>query len=112
MLAKCPLRTRARITAVDVEKQFDLRLQELGVRAGAEFSVVNRAAFGGLVINIAGARIAVDHKSAKRIMVEDALTSQSELAQSTTTDAIEGRGRADVSRIFSALARSTKGDVR
>lgn len=72
MLAKFPLRTRSRITVVDVEDQFDLRLQELGVRPGAEFTVVNRAAFGGLVINIAGARIAVDHKSAKRIQVEGA----------------------------------------
>lgn len=72
MLAKWPLRTRARITTVDVEQQFDLRLQELGVRSGAEFTVVNRAAFGGLVINVAGARIAVDHKSAKRIQVEGA----------------------------------------
>ena len=72
MLAKCPLRTRVRITDVDVDKQFGLRLQELGVRPGAEFTVVNRAAFGGLVINVAGARIAVDHRSAKRIQVEGA----------------------------------------
>lgn len=72
MLAKCPLRTRVRITDVDVDKQFGLRLQELGVRPGVEFTVVNRAAFGGLVINVAGARIAVDHRSAKRIQVEGA----------------------------------------
>ena len=72
LLARCPLRTRVRITSVDVENSYSLRLQELGVRPGAEFSVVNRAAFGGLVINIAGARIAVDHRSAKKIRVEDA----------------------------------------
>ncbi len=70
ILAKCPLRTRARIVDVDVDDKFDLRLQELGVRSGAEFSVVNKAAFGGRVINIAGTRIAVDHRSSRKIEVE------------------------------------------
>ena len=73
MLAKCPLRTRARVTAVNIEQQFDLRLQELGLRPGAEFTVVNRAAFGGLVINVAGTRIAVDHRCAKKIQVESVI---------------------------------------
>ncbi len=110
MLAKCPLRTRARITAVDVEKQFDLRLQELGVRAGAEFSVVNRAAFGGLVINIAGARIAVDHKSAKRIMVEDACASTSALSQ--PKGAPGHATRQGSSYAFSALVPTTEGSAK
>lgn len=75
-LAKCPLRTKARITSVDVAPQFNLRLQELGVRQGAEFVVVNSAAFGGRVLNIAGTRIAVDHKSVRLIEVETIASEQ------------------------------------
>lgn len=70
-LLDLPLRTRARITDIDVDQRFNLRLQELGVRAGAEFTAVNRSAFGGRVINIAGTRIAVDHRSALQIKVEE-----------------------------------------
>ena len=68
-LAKGPLHTRAQIVDVSVDGRFDLRLQELGVRVGAKFSVVNKAAFGGRVINIAGTRIAVDHRSLQQISV-------------------------------------------
>lgn len=68
-LAKCPVRVKARIIDVEVDSRFNLRLQELGVRTGAEFTVVNRAAFGGRVINIAGTRIAVDHRSSQVIEV-------------------------------------------
>ena len=70
-LAKCPLRVPARITQVDVAQQFDLRLQELGVRKGARLVAVNKSAFGGRVINIGGTRIAVDHRSAGLIEVEE-----------------------------------------
>lgn len=69
-LAQCPLRQRFRIAAVDVDPKYNLRLQELGLRAGAEFVAVNRAAFNGMVLNIAGTRVAVDHRSAKLIEVE------------------------------------------
>lgn len=69
-LSKCPLRVKARIVGVDVAPQFQLRLQELGVRPGAEFVAVNRAAFGGVVLNIAGARVAVDRGSARQMHVE------------------------------------------
>ncbi len=69
-LSSCPLRTKSRVTDVDVGAKFALRLQELGIRQGAEVVAVNRAAFGGLVLNVAGTRIAVDHRSAKKIQVE------------------------------------------
>lgn len=69
-LTQCPLRVRSRITDVEVDDRYSLRLQELGVRPGAEFTATNRAAFGGVVLNIAGTRVAVDHGSAKRIRVE------------------------------------------
>ena len=54
---------------IDVDPKYLLRLRELGVRPGAEFTVVNRAAFGGVVVNIAGTRVAVDAGSAKHIEV-------------------------------------------
>lgn len=55
---------------MEVAPQFKLRLEELGVRPGAEFTAVTHAAFGGVVVNIGGARIAVDRASAKRMEVE------------------------------------------
>ncbi len=69
-LSECPLRVKSRIISVDVGPQYRLRLKELGVRPGADFFSVNRAAFGGVVINIAGTRIAVDRRSARNIAVE------------------------------------------
>lgn len=69
-LIDCPLRTPALLTDTAAAPQFQLRLQELGVRTGARLTVVNRAAFGGVVLNIAGTRVAVDHKSAKAMKVQ------------------------------------------
>ena len=68
-LSECPLHVSAQILSVDVGPQYCLRLKELGVRPGARFYAVNRAAFGGVVINIAGTRIAVDRRSARSIQV-------------------------------------------
>ena len=70
-LSQFPLRTRARLGNVDVPSEHRLRLYELGVRPGSEFFIVNKAAFGGLVVNIAGARVAVDRRSARAIEVEE-----------------------------------------
>lgn len=69
-LSDCRRLERARLVHIDVDPAFRLRLQELGVRVGAEFQLVNRAAFGGVVMNIAGTRIAVDRRSAAGIEVE------------------------------------------
>ena len=56
---------------MDVPSEHRLRLYELGIRPGSEFFIVNKAAFGGLVVNIAGARVAVDRRSARAIDVEE-----------------------------------------
>ena len=56
---------------MDVPSEPRLRLYELGIRPGSEFFIVNKAAFGGLVVNIAGARVAVDRRSARAIEVEE-----------------------------------------
>ncbi|WP_241153011.1 FeoA domain-containing protein [Neoactinobaculum massilliense] len=46
-----------------------LRMQELGLRAGAHAAVAARGAFGGVVLNVAGSRLAVDRHSAQLITV-------------------------------------------
>lgn len=56
---------------MEVSPEHRLRLYELGVRPGSKFFIVNKAAFGGLVVNIAGARVAVDRRSARAIEVEE-----------------------------------------
>lgn len=72
LLAKCPKHVRARLVEINVDPAYRLRLQELGLRPGVEFFLTNRAAFGGVVINIAGTRVAVDRRSASKIVVEPA----------------------------------------
>ena len=66
-LNQCPLRVRGEIIDVDVEPQYGLRLRELGIRPGAQFVAVNKAAFGGMVLNIGGTRVAVDRASSQKI---------------------------------------------
>ncbi len=66
-LNQCPLRVRGEIIDVDVEPKYGLRLQELGIRPGAQFVAVNKAAFGGVVLNIGGTRVAVDRASSRKI---------------------------------------------
>ncbi len=65
------MRVKSEILSVNVGPQYRLRMQELGLRPGARFYSVNRAAFGGVVINIAGTRIAVDRRSARNIEVRE-----------------------------------------
>ncbi|MDY5584448.1 MAG: FeoA family protein [Arcanobacterium sp.] len=69
-LNECPVRTAIRITEVPVPKSHQLRMQEIGVRVGAHASIVQRAGFGGLILNIAGSRVAIDHRFAKLIEAE------------------------------------------
>ncbi len=69
-LAQCPPKTKARLTGLAVDPQFTLRMHELGLRPGAEFTVITRAAFGGFIINLSGTRVAVDRLSARQLEVE------------------------------------------
>lgn len=69
-LSKCAINTRARLVSADIAPEYRLRFQELGLRNGIEFHVTNKAAFGGVVINVAGTRIAVDRRSARNMDVE------------------------------------------
>lgn len=69
-LKRVPRAGRARITNMNMAPCHLLRLSELGLRPGAELSVVNRGAFGGMVINVAGTRLALDGRSAREIEVQ------------------------------------------
>ncbi|MDO4665950.1 MAG: FeoA family protein [Actinomycetaceae bacterium] len=69
-LKQLPKFSRARVTALNLAQCHLLRLSELGLRPGCELAVVSKGAFGGVVINVAGTRMAIDHRSAKLIEVE------------------------------------------
>lgn len=69
-LSDCSRGDHGQLAAVNLAPCHQLRVQELGLRSGAQFTVTNRAAFGGVVINVGGARVAVDARSARNIDVE------------------------------------------
>lgn len=69
------------ITEVDVPQRNQLRMQELGIRVGAHATIVQRAGFGGLILNIAGSRVALDHRSAKLVSVDLLAPSQAKNAE-------------------------------
>ncbi|MDO5048586.1 MAG: FeoA family protein [Actinomycetaceae bacterium] len=69
-LSECSRGDRGRLLSIEVQPCYQLRVQELGLRPGAKFVVTNRAAFGGVVLNVGGTRVAVDRRSSKVIDVE------------------------------------------
>lgn len=69
-LTTAPLRTPLRLVDFPCSPRHALRVKELGLRVGNTFVVTQKAGFGGLVINVGGSRVAVDHASAARISVE------------------------------------------
>ena len=69
-LREGPTRVTLRLTNLKLPEHSLLRMQEIGVRIGAEATVIQHAGFGGLVLNIAGSRVAIDHRSAKNIEAE------------------------------------------
>ena len=73
-LSECPMRTKLRLTAINLPAKNLLRMQELGLRPGSEAVVTQHAGFGGLVLNVAGSRVAIDHRSA-RVIEADILPS-------------------------------------
>lgn len=64
------MRVPIRLIEVPVPGKNQLRMQEMGVRVGAQTFIVQHSAYGGLILNIAGARVAIDHRSAKAIQAE------------------------------------------
>ena len=64
------VRVPIRLTDVPIPGRNQLRMQEMGVRVGTQAVVVQHGAYGGLILNIAGARVAIDHRSASTIEAE------------------------------------------
>ncbi len=69
-LSDCPTRARVRITGVGVAEDALLRAQEMGLRRGAVVRVTHRGAFGGVVVAVGAARVAVDGATAAAVAVE------------------------------------------
>lgn len=63
-------RGRATVISVDLPSGAARRLVELGVRVGATVEVQRRTSGGGIVVGVAGSRVALDRASARSITVE------------------------------------------
>ncbi|MCI7551418.1 MAG: FeoA family protein [Actinomycetaceae bacterium] len=70
ILKNCPVRVPLRLTEVPIASRNQLRFQELGLRVGTQATIAQHAGYGGLILNVAGSRIAIDHNSAKLIQAE------------------------------------------
>lgn len=70
LLKDCPVLTPVRLVSFECPTAQRLRMQELGLRPGMQLVVIQKAAFGGRVINIRGSRVAVDAASSRRMEVE------------------------------------------
>ncbi|NLI18932.1 MAG: ferrous iron transport protein A [Actinomycetales bacterium] len=69
-LTECPTRLRVRITAVGVAEEMLVRAHEMGLRCGAVVRVTHHGAFGGVVIAVGAARVAIDGATARCVQVE------------------------------------------
>ena len=70
LLAKAPLLCPVTVTKVDIAPGSQLRAFEMGLRPGAVVSVMQKGIFGGVVLDISGARLAIDRHTAKQISAE------------------------------------------
>ena len=61
---------RATVVSLGLPDGPTRRLSELGVRVGATIEVHRRTSGGGIVIGVAGSRVALDRTSARTITVE------------------------------------------
>lgn len=65
----CPRDCPLLVTAVQLSAEAAFRLSEMGIRVGTTARVTHRAAFGGRVVDVAGARLALDEGTARLIHV-------------------------------------------
>jgi len=61
---------RATVVSLGLAAGPERRLRELGVRPGAAIEVHRRTSGGGIVVGVAGSRVALDRASARAITVE------------------------------------------
>ena len=58
------------VTTVDLPADSQRRLAELGLRPGAPIRVAQRATGGGVVVDLAGSRLALDRRTASAVRVD------------------------------------------
>ncbi|MGO4956056.1 FeoA family protein [Luteococcus sp. Sow4_B9] len=69
-LSAAPLGEQLVLVRADGSPELCRRLAALGIRRGAQLSLVNRTSGGGRVVNVAGSRIALDPSMLQRLFVE------------------------------------------
>ena len=70
LLDEAPLSTPLQLVSTSDDANVRRRLQSQGLRCGAIFSVVRRTAGGGLVVAVAGARVALGQRLTRALRVE------------------------------------------
>lgn len=70
LLANAKRNDLVKITNVNLDDKFCLRLREMGIVEGAKLKLANRGAFGSRVLAKGYERVAIDAKCAKCIEVE------------------------------------------
>ena len=71
-LDDAPVRTPLTLLHSEGAPDFLRRLAALGLRRGAQLTVVHRTVGGGRIVTVAGARIALDRAVLARLFVEPA----------------------------------------
>jgi ferrous iron transport protein A len=66
-LADLDVGARATVTSLDLGPMLRRRLAELGVRPGAEITVLHRTSGGGRVVAVQDGRIALDRATVSRL---------------------------------------------
>jgi ferrous iron transport protein A len=59
-----------KVTNVNLDDKFCLRLREMGIHEGSEMTVSQKSAFGSRILAKGNERIAIDSKCAKCIEIE------------------------------------------
>lgn len=70
LLIDVPVGTQATITTTNADAALDRRLHELGLRHGAEVTVVQKTAGGGRVVRTNSTRYALDAQALRSIHVQ------------------------------------------
>lgn len=70
LLNQCPTGATVKIEAITVAPKYQLRVHELGIRPGVTAKLLRKVPPNGLVINIAGSRVAIDRNTTRNIQVE------------------------------------------
>ena len=84
-LADAPLGMSLTLMRADGNPELCRRLAALGLRRGAQLSVLHRTAGGGRVVNVAGSRIALDRAMLRRLHAEPSAESLLPPQACTTT---------------------------